>query len=51
MDHAADKATPYETPALRVLGSVEELTQCAKVWGKSDGNTFAGGDIMCRGSA
>jgi hypothetical protein len=40
----------YEPPALRVLGSVHELTQyCDKVNGHSDGFTYMGGQaIVCR---
>ena len=40
---------PYEAPALRVLGSVQELTQgCDKTLGSSDGFTFQGDAIVCR---
>jgi hypothetical protein len=40
---------PYEAPALRVLGSVQELTQgCDKTLGSSDGFTFQGNAIVCR---
>lgn len=40
----------YDPPALRVLGSVQELTGCAKQYGGSDGHTFQSADIFC-GSA
>jgi hypothetical protein len=41
---------PYEAPALRVLGSVHELTQqgCDKRLNGSDGFTFMGQPIVCR---
>jgi hypothetical protein len=41
---------PYEAPALRVLGSVRELTQagCDKMLGSADGFTFSGNSIVCR---
>ena len=43
----------YQPPALRVLGSVQELTQgCVKVTGGSDGFSFDNGQqtvsIVCR---
>jgi hypothetical protein len=40
----------YEPPALRVLGSVHELTQlgCDKKLGSTDGFTFVGQAIVCR---
>jgi hypothetical protein len=39
----------YEAPAMRVLGSVAELTQgCDKQFGGSDGFTFMGQSIVCR---
>jgi hypothetical protein len=39
----------YAPPALRVLGSVAELTQgCDKTMGSSDGFTFQGQGIVCR---
>ena len=38
----------YEAPAMRVLGSVAELTQgCDKRLGGSDGFTFMGQSISC----
>lgn len=38
----------YEPPALRVLGTVHELTGCEKKFGSSDGHTFGGGiSIVC----
>ena len=41
----------YQPPALRVLGSVQELTQgCDKKLGTADGFTFAGQAIVCRSS-
>jgi hypothetical protein len=40
---------PYEAPAVRVLGTVAELTQyCDKQLGGSDGFTFMGQSIVCR---
>ena len=51
MDNAAQESLPYEAPALRVLGSVSELTQgCDKTIGSSDGFTFQGQGIVCRSS-
>jgi hypothetical protein len=43
-------AQAYEAPAVRVLGSVAELTQqgCDKRLGGSDGFTFMGQAIVCR---
>jgi hypothetical protein len=40
----------YEAPALRVLGSVQELTQfgCDKRSNGSDGYTYMGQPIVCR---
>ena len=41
----------YEAPALRVLGTVHELTQqfpCDKRLNGSDGFTFMGQPIVCR---
>ncbi|HET8754564.1 MAG TPA: lasso RiPP family leader peptide-containing protein [Solirubrobacteraceae bacterium] len=39
----------YEAPAVRVLGTVAELTQnCDKQLGGSDGFTFMGQAIVCR---
>jgi hypothetical protein len=47
-----DTDTPraYESPALRVLGAVADLTQagCDKQLGGSDGFTFMGQSIVCR---
>ena len=41
----------YEAPAVRVLGTVAELTQgCDKHLGGSDGFTFMGQAIVCRSS-
>lgn len=38
----------YEAPALRVLGSIHELTLgCDKKMGSSDGYTFVGQAIVC----
>jgi hypothetical protein len=49
MDQDRRGAAGYEPPALRVLGSVGELTQgCAKVFGSTDTNTWEGQDIVCR---
>jgi hypothetical protein len=43
-------AGAYEAPALRVLGTVHELTQqgCDKRLNGSDGFTFMGQPIVCR---
>lgn len=42
---------PYTAPALKVLGSVAELTQgCDKTLGSADGFTFQGQAIVCRSS-
>ena len=39
----------YESPVLRVLGTVEEMTQyCDKRLGGSDGFTFMGMPVVCR---
>ena len=45
-----ERDTPtYEAPALRVLGTVHELTQsCDKALNGSDGFTFMGQPIVCR---
>ena len=44
----AKHAVAYEPPALRVLGSVQQLTQyCDKQYGSSDGFTFQGQAIVC----
>jgi hypothetical protein len=46
-----ERDTPtYEAPALRVLGTVHELTQqgCDKRLNGSDGFTFMGQPIVCR---
>jgi len=40
----------YEAPALRVLGTVHELTGCDKMFGSSDGHTFGGVAIKCASS-
>jgi hypothetical protein len=50
MDAAAvEPAEVYAPPALRVLGSVHELTQgCDKTIGSTDGFTFMGQGIVCR---
>ena len=49
MDQRGHKSQSYEPPALRVLGSVQELTQgCDKTLGDSDGFTFNGQAIVCR---
>jgi hypothetical protein len=44
-----DQATiaTYERPAIRVLGTVHQLTGCAKEFGGSDGHTFGGMSIVC----
>jgi hypothetical protein len=49
MEQRGHTSQPYEPPALRVLGSVQELTQgCDKTLGDSDGYTFNGQAIVCR---
>lgn len=40
----------YEPPALRVLGTVHELTGCEKQFGSSDGHTMGGAPITCASS-
>jgi hypothetical protein len=46
--NADTKPVAYEAPALRVLGSVQALTQgCDKLLGGSDGYTFMGMAISC----
>ena len=46
---AVEAPPAYMPPALRVLGSVHDLTQgCDKRGGKSDGFTFMGQAIVCR---
>jgi len=50
MNHTTDSPA-YEAPALRVLGTVHELTQqfpCDKRLNGSDGFTFMGQPIVCR---
>lgn len=38
----------YEPPALRIIGSVAELTlACDKRFGSADGFTFQGNSIVC----
>jgi hypothetical protein len=38
----------YTPPRLTVHGTVEEITMgCDKMWGSSDGFTFAGDPIVC----
>ena len=45
----SSETQPYESPALRVLGTVEEMTQyCDKRLGGSDGFTFMGQPVVCR---
>lgn len=50
MNPQATNADAYEAPAIRVLGSVAELTLtgCDKRLGGSDGFTFMGQAIVCR---
>jgi hypothetical protein len=46
---SSQNAGAYEAPALRVLGTVHELTQgCDKRLNGSDGFTFMGQPIVCR---
>jgi hypothetical protein len=41
----------YEAPRVTVIGTVHELTQnCDKTLNGSDGFTFMGQPIICRGS-
>jgi hypothetical protein len=41
----------YEAPRVTVIGTVHELTQnCDKALNGSDGFTFMGQPIVCRGS-
>ncbi len=42
--------TPWTAPNLTVHGTVKEitLTGCDKMWGSTDGYTFAGNAIVCR---
>jgi hypothetical protein len=50
MDNAVQSHL-YEAPALRILGSVAELTQgCDKTFGSTDGFTFQGNAIVCKSS-
>lgn len=46
---AATTPTPYEAPAITLIGSVHELTQygCDKRLNGSDGFTFMGQPIVC----
>jgi hypothetical protein len=45
----ATEKQPYESPALRLLGTVEEMTLvCDKRLNGSDGFTFMGQPIVCR---
>jgi hypothetical protein len=39
------RATSYEPPALRMLGTVHELTGGDKLSGRSDGHTLGGAPI------
>lgn len=49
MNPDTTRAQTYEAPAVRLLGSVAELTQsCDKQLGGSDGFTFMGQAIVCR---
>ncbi len=49
MNPDTQHAEAYEAPAVRVLGTVAELTQlCDKRFGGSDGFTFMGQAIVCR---
>jgi hypothetical protein len=51
MTHDPHAQVAYQPPALRVLGSVQELTQgCDKQYGSADGFTFAGQAVVCRSS-
>lgn len=51
MDSAVQQSHLYVAPALRVLGSVAELTQgCDKTLGSTDGFTFQGNAIVCKSS-
>jgi hypothetical protein len=49
--NVAETPTPYEAPAITLIGSVYELTQqfpCDKRLNGSDGFTFMGQPIVCR---
>jgi hypothetical protein len=49
MHQEAKPVVAYEPPAVRMLGSVTELTQgCDKQLNGSDGFTFMGQPIVCR---
>jgi hypothetical protein len=49
MKSDAKDSVAYAAPALRVLGSVAELTQgCDKMYGETDGFTFMGNTIVCK---
>ena len=50
MNHTCDETPAYEAPALRVLGTVQEMTLfgCDKRLNGSDGFTFMGQPIVCR---
>jgi hypothetical protein len=52
MDRTTDTpAGAYQAPAIRVIGSVAELTLgCDKKYGTSDGFTFMGDTIVCASS-
>ena len=46
-----DEKLPYEAPQVTVIGTVHELTLgCDKQLNGSDGFTFMGQPIVCRGS-
>jgi hypothetical protein len=49
MDSTTDiRSGAYEPPAIRVIGSVAELTLgCDKKYGHADGFTFHGDSVVC----
>jgi hypothetical protein len=51
MAYPNDTTSAYEAPSVTVIGTVHELTQgCDKSLNGSDGFTFMGQPIVCRGS-
>jgi hypothetical protein len=51
MPYSHDTKSAYEAPSVTMIGTVHELTQsCDKALNGSDGFTFMGQPIVCRGS-
>jgi hypothetical protein len=51
MPYPRETKSAYEAPSVTVIGTVHELTQdCDKRLNGSDGFTFMGQPIVCRGS-